>query len=151
ALNTVLDVNSRFGVTAADRTLAVSSLSFDLSVYDIFGTLAAGGAIVIPDGESERDPSRWAELVRSHQVTIWNSVPALLGLLVDFADGRPEAVGTSLRLGLLSGDWIPVELPERFRALAPRADLISLGGATEGSIWSILHPITEADAARTSI
>jgi len=43
ALNTVLDVNERFSVGPQDRTLAVSRLSFDLSVYDIFGMLAAGG------------------------------------------------------------------------------------------------------------
>ena len=43
ALNTVLDVNERFGVRADDRVLALSSLSFDLSVYDVFGVLAAGG------------------------------------------------------------------------------------------------------------
>jgi non-ribosomal peptide synthetase component F len=42
ALNTVLDINERFGVSADDRILALSSLSFDLSVYDIFGALAAG-------------------------------------------------------------------------------------------------------------
>ncbi|MEQ7912862.1 amino acid adenylation domain-containing protein, partial [Xanthomonas hortorum pv. hederae] len=42
ALNTVRDVNERFGVTAADRVLGLSSMSFDLSVYDVFGTLAVG-------------------------------------------------------------------------------------------------------------
>ena len=49
AVNTILDINGRFSVAAADRVLALSSLSFDLSVYDIFGTLAAGGTIIIPD------------------------------------------------------------------------------------------------------
>lgn len=151
ALNTVLDVNRRFEVGPGDRTLALSSLSFDLSVYDIFGTLAAGGTIVIPDGEAERDPVRWAELVRTHGVTIWNSVPALLGLLADAAGGNPDAVGSTLRLALLSGDWIPVELPGRVRALAPQAQLVSLGGATEGSVWSIIYPITEIDPQWTSV
>ena len=49
AVNTILDINRRFKVAAADRVLALSALSFDLSVYDIFGTLAAGGTIMIPD------------------------------------------------------------------------------------------------------
>ncbi|MGD2116438.1 MAG: AMP-binding protein, partial [Acidobacteriota bacterium] len=56
-----------------------------------------------------------------------------------------------LRLVLLSGDWIPVDLPGRIRRFAPDAEIVSLGGATEGSIWSILHPIGEEDASRTSI
>ena len=41
AANTVQDLNGRFGVTAQDRVLALSALSFDLSVYDVFGALAA--------------------------------------------------------------------------------------------------------------
>src|SRR4030095_7597745 len=56
AVNTVLDVNRRFGVGPGDRVLALSSLSFDLSVYDIFGMLAAGGTIVVPEAASRRDP-----------------------------------------------------------------------------------------------
>nr|WP_239072279.1 AMP-binding protein [Streptomyces bauhiniae] len=60
ALNTVLDVNERFGVTEEDRVLALSSLNFDLSVYDVFGILAAGGAVVLPEPEAHREPGRWA-------------------------------------------------------------------------------------------
>ena len=39
-LGTCADVNARFGVRAADRVFGISSLSFDLSVYDLFGTMA---------------------------------------------------------------------------------------------------------------
>ena len=62
-----------------DRVLAISSLSFDLSVYDIFGILAAGGTIVIPDLTGLRDPALWAERVRSAGVTIWNTSPICTG------------------------------------------------------------------------
>jgi acyl-coenzyme A synthetase/AMP-(fatty) acid ligase len=71
-------------------------------------------------------------------------------LLVDHAEHEGTDLG-SLRLVLLSGDWIPLTLPGRIRALAPHAEVISLGGATEGSIWSISHPIGEVDPAWTSI
>jgi len=49
------------------------------------------------------------------------------------------------RLVMLSGDWIPTDLPGRVHALAPQATLYSLGGATEASIWSIDYPITQVD------
>ena len=42
--------------------LGLSSLSFDLSVYDIFGLLGAGGALVLPGAEASRDPAHWSEL-----------------------------------------------------------------------------------------
>ncbi len=56
ALNTVVHINRLFGVTRDDKVLAVSDLGFDLSVYDIFGLLAAGGTVVIPDATQSRDP-----------------------------------------------------------------------------------------------
>jgi amino acid adenylation domain-containing protein len=150
AVNTLLDVNERFAVGPTDRVLAISSLSFDLSVYDIFGTLAAGAAVVIPEPAQARDPAHWLELVDTHRVSVWNSVPALLGLLVEHAEvgGR---LPDSLRLAMLSGDWIPVTLPDRLRRLLPAVRVHSLGGATEASIWSIHHPIGEVDPAWRSI
>jgi amino acid adenylation domain-containing protein len=151
AVNTIQDINSRFGITKDDRVFALSSLSFDLSVYDIFGCLAAGASIIIPDVEGIRDPSHWADLVNRHGITVWNSVPALMDLFVDYLRGHPEARPRCLRLVLLSGDWIPVALPDAIRNLSGAASVISLGGATEASIWSILFPIDRVDPNWSSI
>ncbi|MGD2184365.1 amino acid adenylation domain-containing protein [Lusitaniella coriacea] len=150
AVNTILDINQRFGVTAEDRVLAVSSLSFDLSVYDIFGTLAAGGTIVAIAPLASKDPSNWAELVREHGITLWNSVPALMQMLLDYTASRSDFDLSSLRLVLLSGDWIPLTLPDRIQA-ATGGRVISLGGATEASIWSIFYPIETIDPTWRSI
>jgi amino acid adenylation domain-containing protein len=148
ALNTVLDVNRRFGVAAADVALGVSALTFDLSVWDIFGTLAAGGCLVLPDEADRRDPAHWAALCRTHGVTVWNSVPALLDLLLEEDD--PAALA-SLRAVFLSGDWVPLGLPARLRARAPRARLIAMGGATEASIWSNWWEVEDVPPHWTSI
>lgn len=151
AVNTILDINQRFNVKPTDRVLALSSLSFDLSVYDIFGTLAAGGTIVIPDASATRDPAHWIELILREQVTIWNSVPALMEMLVEYVAGKPKLFPHSLRLVLLSGDWLPLTLPERLKAMVEGVEVISLGGATEASIWSILYPIETVDPNWKSI
>ena len=151
AVNTILDINHRFHVTASDRVLSLSSLSFDLSVYDVFGTLAAGGAIVIPAADSALDPAHWAELVSRHEVSIWNTVPALMRIFADYAGGQSAMAFKSLRLALLSGDWIPLTLPAQIRSISPKAEVVSLGGATEASIWSILHPVGNIDASWKSI
>ena len=97
------------------------------------------------------EPAVWSRLLIEHGVTVWNSVPALMELLVDYAGGRPEAVAESLRLVMMSGDWIPVSLPDRLRQLRPEVEQISMGGATEASIWSILYPIAEVGEDWTSI
>ncbi|MEM7354625.1 MAG: amino acid adenylation domain-containing protein [Acidobacteriota bacterium] len=151
AVNTVLDINRRFEVTASDRMLAISSMSFDLSVYDVFGLLAAGGAIVVPEPEALREPARWAELISEHRITLWNTVPALMEMLVDHLADGSETVLEPQRLVMMSGDWIPVRLPDRIRTLNPACQVISLGGATEASIWSILHPIDRVEPDAVSI
>jgi pyochelin synthetase len=150
-VNTILDVNQRFHIDKGDRVLAISSLSFDLSVYDIFGTLAAGGTIVIPKAEATKDPSHWLELMVQHRVTIWNSVPALMQMLVEYAAANPTGSDLALRLALLSGDWLPLSLPEQIKELFEEVKVVSLGGATEASIWSILYPIDKIDSSWKSI
>lgn len=151
AVNTVVHVNRLFGVGEGDSVLAVSDLTFDLSVYDIFGLLAAGGTVVLPSAELARDPGHWEELIRRHRVTVWNSAPPLMGVLVDALEAGAARDLSSLRLALLSGDWIPVQLPDRLRRLARGTRVVSLGGATEGSIWSIHHPVGEVDPSWDSI
>jgi amino acid adenylation domain-containing protein len=148
ALNTIRDVNERFAVSETDRMLGLSALNFDLSVYDIFGMLSAGGALVLPEPAAHREPSRWATLVTEHGVTMWNSVPKLMEMFVEHV---LPASGFPLRIVMLSGDWIPVTLPDRIRLAAPGAAVWSLGGATEAAIWSIWYPIGQVDSGWASI
>ncbi|MFI6688544.1 amino acid adenylation domain-containing protein [Streptomyces sp. NPDC050485] len=150
ALNTIVDINARFGIAADDRVLGLAQLGFDLSVYDIFGPLAVGATLVLTDPARGADPSHWAGLVAEYGVTVWNSVPAQLQMLANYLETEPVAVG-SLQLAMLSGDWIPVTLPAQIGRFEPDLTLVSLGGATEASIWSIHHPITDVDPAWTSI
>jgi pyochelin synthetase len=151
ALNTVLDINRRFSVTARDRALGLSSLAFDLSVYDIFGPLRVGGALVLPDHDRRGDPSHWASLLAAHHVSVWNSVPAQMQMLAEYLRLDTGIELPAPRLGMLSGDWIPVGLPDQIRRRLPGLELVSLGGATEASIWSIYYPIGEVSPEWASI
>jgi amino acid adenylation domain-containing protein len=141
AANTVEDINARHGVGPGDRVLAVSALDFDLSVYDVFGLLGAGGALVLVTEEERRDAQRWRDLAARHGVTVWNSVPMLLDMLLTASAGQapPE-----LRLALVSGDWVPLDLPGRLaEASRGRCRLIAMGGATEAAIWSNAYDSTD--------
>jgi amino acid adenylation domain-containing protein len=151
AVNTCIDINRRFEVTAKDRVLALSSLSFDLSVWDVFGLLGIGATIVVPEAAEKNDPRHWAHLVISAGVTIWNSVPALMDLYVHDLAHNHKPIPSTLRLVMMSGDWIPLGLPSQIRALKKDTVVMSLGGATEASIWSIYYPVEELDPKWRSI
>ncbi|MRT24909.1 amino acid adenylation domain-containing protein [Enterobacteriaceae bacterium RIT697] len=148
ARNTVRDINQRFAVQPADRVLALAQLGFDLAIYDLFGPLSAGGAVIYPDAARATDPSHWIERIESQQVTLWNSVPALMQML---ESALQQQTLKSLRLALLSGDWIPLTLPETLAARLPQLQLVALGGATEAAIWSNYHLWQGRDPAWRSV
>ncbi|MDR0416479.1 MAG: amino acid adenylation domain-containing protein, partial [Propionibacteriaceae bacterium] len=137
AVNTVNDVNARFGLGPDDVVIGLSALSFDLSVYDIYGAFAAGATLTMVD--DERDADEILAVLAADGVTVWNSTPALVELALIRAGGAPPC--RSLRLLMMSGDRIAPDLPARAAALFPDAAVYSLGGATEGSIWSIMCPL----------
>lgn len=148
AMNTIAAVNALLGAKASDRLLGVSSFSFDLSVYDTFGVFTAGGALVLPPTDRELDAASWQRLMLAHRVTLWNSAPQLMQMLVDSHTG-PDAA--PLRGVLLSGDFIPLDLPERVRRIHGECRVLALGGATEASIWSNYFEVGARDPSWASI
>ncbi|MDQ2956506.1 MAG: amino acid adenylation domain-containing protein, partial [Actinomycetota bacterium] len=142
--NVVADCQRRFDLRPTDRFFGISAFNFDLSVWDVFGALSAGAAIVLPDHHRAADPGHWLELSTQAGVTVWNSVPAIVALALDQAVAE-SAEGSdplpALRLVMMSGDRIPPELPSALRALKPDLEVVSLGGPTETTIWNILYPI----------
>ncbi|MFI6081766.1 amino acid adenylation domain-containing protein [Streptomyces sp. NPDC051217] len=135
-LNNIADLNARYGVGPGDSVLALSSPSFDMSVYEFLGLTIAGGTVVIPDQESGYHPDSWLDLVVRHDVTVWNSAPPLMELFLDFVEITGDARPLPLKLSLTGGDWVPATMPARFRKVAPGLRFVALGGATEASIHS---------------
>ncbi len=150
-INLIEWVTKTFGVGPNDEILLVASLCFDLSVYDIFGLLAAGGRIRIAREIDLEEPDRLASLLLSSPISFWDSAPAALRRVLDFVRG-PDIFGNmNLRLAFLSGDWIPVPLPDIVRTNFPKVRVIGLGGATEATVWSNWFPIEEVDPNWISI
>jgi amino acid adenylation domain-containing protein/non-ribosomal peptide synthase protein (TIGR01720 family) len=149
-VNLITWVNRTFAVGPADRMLFVTSLCFDLSVYDVFGMLAAGGSIHVASDAEVRDPVALGQLLAGGGITFWDSAPAALRRVVPLlpAQAHPDS---RLRLVFLSGDWVPVALPDEIRARFPGATVVALGGATEAAIWSNFHVVGAVDPGWPSI
>lgn len=150
-VNSITYANQRCAVGPRDRVLSLTALHHDMSIYDTFGILAAGGAIVMPTPELRRDPGHWLELMRRAEVSVWNTVPAMMEMLVDYVAGQEQAVPASLRLVFLGGDWIPVTLPDRLRGLVEGVEVFSVGGPTETSLWNIWYEIEAVEPTWKSI
>ena len=138
-VGTIRDVNRRYGVDENARIIGLSSLGFDLSVYDVFGAFAAGATLTMV--EDERDADEILDILQREKITLWNSAPAIMELLLLRCE--PGSVFKSVKTVLLSGDRIPASQPRRVSEVFPNARIYSLGGATEASIWSIQYPLQE--------
>ena len=149
--NTIKDINERFQVIESDKIIGLSSMSFDLSVYDIFGAFYVGAELVLV--KDQRDMKMVADILVRERITVWNSVPMIADMLMEYLKSNTALYEQmEVRLFLLSGDWIPIKLPDTIHSLfGKQCEVISLGGATEGSIWSIYYPIQEVCENWTSI
>ncbi len=151
-VNMIEWVNRTYGIGPNDRVLQVSSLCFDLSVYDIFGVLSAGGSIQIADETARHEPRELYKLLMKEPVTLWNSAPATFQQLVPLLSGsNGEAQSSRLRLVFLSGDWIPVTFPDIITSSFPEARIVALGGATEAAVWSNSFDVRAVDPGWASI
>jgi tyrocidine synthetase-3 len=151
-INIIEWVNKTFAVGTGDKVLFVSSLGFDLSVYDIFGILSSGACNRVVPANDLKEPQRLLGIIVKEGITFWDSAPAALQQLVPFLPGIKNYQHSSrFRLVFLSGDWIPVTLPDALRSVFPGLKVISLGGATEATIWSNYYPIEKVDPAWVSI
>jgi amino acid adenylation domain-containing protein len=142
AVNVIQWVNKTFEVGRGDRLLFIVSLGFDLSVYDIFGMLASGGSVFVASEGEIREPKQLLDILLDKGITFWDSAPAALQQLSPFfSEAEERGDGNRLRLVFLSGDWIPVPLPDMLKRAFLGVRVISLGGATEATIWSNYYSI----------
>lgn len=136
--NAFAHMNEIADIGPDDIAFAVSPFHFDLAMYEVLGMFMAGGAVVVPSGEFS--PRQWLHQVVERGVTVWNSTPALLGLLLEAADDE-DVMLSFLRAVIIAGDRIPPQLPADLQLRAPQARFIASGGPAETCVWSIVNPL----------
>ena len=123
------------GFDATDSLLAVTTVSFDIAVLELFLPLLNGGRVVLAGRDVALDPGRLAALLQRSRCTVMQATPATWRALleIDWA-GDPD-----LRI-LCGGEAMPRDLADR---LLPRcAALWNLYGPTETTIWSTIHRVS---------
>jgi pyochelin synthetase len=138
--NAILDVNRTFGIGPGHRLLALSPLGGQLSLYELFGPLTAGGTLVVPDRD---DAEGWLEALHREAITVWLSEPGPLVRLLDAAERTGR--GLPVRLVLVSGrnfsPGLPPSLAGRLRAACPDARLARLTPVPEAPLWAATAPL----------
>ena len=115
-------------------------MCFDLSVYDIFGTLAAGGKVVIARKEQVQNPEELKQIVNKHRITFWDSVPSTMNYLVNALEESSHDRSLYLQEGFTAGLYErgldSGELTRRLKDLFPQhpGNLLGRGDGRHGLV-----------------
>jgi amino acid adenylation domain-containing protein len=137
-----------FGLAASDRTSGHSPFHFDLSTFDLFGTLAAGAQIHLVPPELNVLPHKLVEFIREAALTQWFSVPSILALMAQLDVVRQDDF-PSLRRLLWCGEVFSTKALRYWMARLPHVTFTNLYGPTEATIASSYYTVPECPASDT--
>lgn len=137
-------VTELYQMQASDRVLEASELSFDFSVHTMFSTWQAGASLHVLAANRSMNAVKFA---RAAQLTVWNSVPSLVGLLRQLKALGPGVL-PSLRVTAFGGEQLPESLVAAWRSAAPNSMIINLYGPTEVTVCC-LRQIVESTTPLT--
>jgi amino acid adenylation domain-containing protein len=135
-VNRLVWMQSEYGLTADDRVLQKTPISFDVSVWELFWPLRTGARLVLARPGGHQDPAYLAGLIERERVTTLHFVPSMLQVFVD--EGRAAGC-RSLRRVIASGEALPAGLAQRLLEQAPWAELHNLYGPTEAAVDVTFH------------
>lgn len=126
-------------IRADDRWLALTTVSFDIAFTELVVAPALGIPVVLANAEEALDPARLATLIQERGVTVLQTTPSRLELLLEEAGAD---FLTGLRALLIGGEAFPERLRQRLRPF-PDLNVANVYGPTETTVWSAFCPLTE--------
>jgi nonribosomal peptide synthetase DhbF len=129
-VNRLLWMQATYGLTADDRVLQKTPVSFDVSVWELFWPLIDGATLVVARPDGHKDPDYLAALIEAERITTIHFVPSMLHA---FLDGKRAGGCTALKRVICSGEALSGALQERFFATLD-VPLYNLYGPTEAAV-----------------
>lgn len=138
AVNFLTSMRRTPGLTQVDKLLAVTTLSFDISVLEIFLPLMTGAEVVVATRSEARDGRRLAGLIEQKGITVMQATPATWELLLASGwEGKND-----LRI-FCGGEALPRKLANLLTDSA--SEVWNLYGPTETTVWSAAEHIVKSD------
>lgn len=135
-VNFLHTMRKRPGITSADSLLAVTTLSFDIAVLEVFLPLVTGATLVLASNEMTTNPQELISEFERHNITIMQATPATWQLLLNSKWQVPP------HLKILSGgEALPKKLAKKLSATG--AELWNMYGPTETTIWSSVWQVQQ--------
>jgi len=133
---------SYFGIVPGDRISGHTPLHFDLSTFDIYGTLSAGAGLHMVPPALNLLPHKLAEFIRASELTQWFSVPSALNFMAKHGVVTQNDFPV-LRRMLWCGEVLPTPILIHFMRRLPHVRFTNLYGPTETTIASSYYTVPE--------
>jgi amino acid adenylation domain-containing protein len=138
-VNFIMSMTKKPGFRADDRLLAVTTLSFDISVLEVFLPLSTGAETIIAKSDEVSDGQKLSKLLDSHDITVLQATPVTWTLLLSSGWSGKKNLKT-----LCGGEPIS---PGLVKELLPVVEsLWNMSGPTETTVWSTCFRITDPSA-----
>ncbi|MGO1266785.1 MAG: amino acid adenylation domain-containing protein, partial [Microbacterium gubbeenense] len=132
-----------YGITASDRVLLKTPVTFDVSVWEFFLPLTTGATMVVAKDAGHKDPEYLADVIARQRITVVHFVPSMLHAFIA-ADPAVQDVA-SLRRVFFSGEALPARSAIAASKLFAAAELHNLYGPTEAAVDVTAHPVRASE------
>jgi amino acid adenylation domain-containing protein len=137
-VNFLYSMQKQPGVASADKLLAVTTVSFDISGLELFLPLISGAQVIIADSDTAKDGRALLDIIKAEGVTIMQATPYTWRIMLEAGWDSSNPIKV-----LCGGEALPKELAERIAKQA--ASLWNVYGPTETTIWSTINEIKADD------
>ncbi|MGN6385071.1 MAG: amino acid adenylation domain-containing protein, partial [Verrucomicrobiota bacterium] len=132
--NFLASMQSQPGISADDRLLAVTTLSFDIAGLELWLPLVTGSTVVIADSEDAKDPAALSRLIEEQEITVLQATPVTWNALVESG-----WQGKSDLKALCGGEALNPALAQEL--VSRCGELWNMYGPTETTIWSTIEKV----------
>ncbi|GAB20595.1 putative non-ribosomal peptide synthetase [Gordonia effusa NBRC 100432] len=130
----------QIGYRPGQSVLAVTTISFDISLLETVVPLAAGSTVILAATEDVHSPERLARLIADHEVTYMQATPSLWSAILD-SGHAPALAGLTVLVG---GEQLPADIASALTESA--SSVTNMYGPTETTIWSTSAPVVAEEA-----
>ncbi|MBA6262313.1 amino acid adenylation domain-containing protein, partial [Colwellia sp. Bg11-12] len=140
----ILNTDSRYKLSAADKVLQLSTMNFDIFVEEMFATLCSGASLVLRNEDCMSGEKAFSEFCQQHEISVI-SLPTSFWLQLN-ADNRQVSFA-SLRMVILGGEALPIDAVNRYFDAVKDVEMINSYGPTEATVTATSYHIRHQIAA----
>lgn len=137
-VNLLTSIQSKPGITAEDRLLAITTISFDIAGLELFLPLVTGAQLVICDSETARDGRLLLDILEQRNISIMQATPSTWRMMIDSGWTKKYPIKA-----FCGGEPLSEDLAKML--LSRSAELWNMYGPTETTIYSIIKKISKED------